>query len=187
VQRFLASGNSGEGNEDALAGTIQQPVEHWLNDRLSASWKLWADRPQIEGNVLLAVYNLRNWTFGIKPTTVRKKIQSRYDLNMEALRDMLDDFRRRNIPVLLYIAPIRQDKPIPYDAADYAQWKDEVDMMAHAYGARLVNLESLVPGDNWGSYSGDDIDFMHFQGTGHQLVAEALLPHVKEMLKGGDR
>lgn len=183
LRRFLASCESGKGGKDVLAGTIQQPVERWLNNRMSASWKLWAERPQIEGNFLLALYNLRNWTFGIKPTTVRKMIKARYDLNMDALRDMLDNFRLRGIPVLLYIAPIRQDKPIPYDAAAYALWKREVAVMARSYGARIINLEKLVPGNKWGSYMGNDIDFMHFQGEGHRLVAEALLPHVEAMLK----
>ena len=182
LNRFLASYESG-GGKNVLAGTIQQPVERWLNDRISASWKLWAVRPQIEGNFLLALYNLRNWIFCIKPTTVRRMIHGRYELNMIALHDLLDDFNRRKIPVLLYIAPIRQDKSIPYDPAAYARWKNDVATMADAYGLHsLVNLETLVPGNNWGSYTGDDIDFMHFQGVGHRLVANALLPHVQKML-----
>jgi hypothetical protein len=35
----------------------------------------------------------------------------------------------------------------------------------------------------WGTYHGDDIDFMHFQGEGHKLLATALLPHVQAMLR----
>ncbi len=169
---------------DALAGTLQKPVEDWLNSSLSALWKLWANRPQIEGSVYLALYNLRNFVFDIKPTTVRRMIRARYDLNMAALCDILDDCRRRGIPVLLYIAPIRQDKPIPYDHAEYSQWKIEVEEIAQRFGAHLVNLERLVPGELWGSYTGDDIDFMHFRGPGHRLVAEALLPRVLNLLDG---
>ena len=57
---------------------------------------------------------------------------------------------------------------------------------AHKIGFCPPIQERLLrfPGDNWGSYTGDDIDFMHFQGAGHRLVAEALLPHVEEMLAG---
>jgi hypothetical protein len=183
--RFLARRKNVDGGElsDALSGTLQKPVEHWLNSRLSASWKLWANRPQMEGNIYLALYNLRNFVFGVKPTTVRRMIRARYDLNMESLRDMLNDCRQRGFPVLLYIAPIRQDKPIPYDRTEYSQWKVEVGEIAQRFGAHLLNLEQLVPGELWGSYTGDDIDFMHFQGPGHRLVAEALLPHVLKVLQ----
>jgi hypothetical protein len=186
VERFLAKrkGIDGKDPSDALAGTLQKPVEKWLNARLSAIWKLWANRPQIEGNIYLALYNLRNFVFGIKPSTVRHMIQARYDLNMAALRDILDDCRKRGLPVILYIAPIRQDKPIPYDRAEYSQWKIEVGEIAQRFGAHLVNLERLVPGELWGSYTGDDIDFMHFQGAGHRLLAEALLPRVSNLLDG---
>jgi hypothetical protein len=186
--RFFSTskGNEQEAN-DALSGTIQKPVEQWLNTRVSAVWKLWENRPQIEGNVLLALYNFRNYVLGIKPTTVRRMIQSRYDLNMDALRDMLNDYRHRGIPVLLYIAPIRQDKPIPYDPTEYSRWKNEMIVISKQYGAHLVNLEQLVPGELWGSYAADDIDFMHFQGPGHRLVADALLPHVKTILEDTER
>lgn len=184
VGRFLLTNKDvGDAGENVtLSGTIQEPVEEWLNARLSAAWNLWASRPQIEGNVYLGLYNLRNYLLGIKPTTVRKMIRARYDLNMEALRDILQDYRQRGIPVLLYIAPIRQDKPIPYDYNEYIQWKHELTEEAQHSGAHLVNLEQLVPGEMWGSYTADDIDFMHFQGPGHRLVAEALLPYVQKFL-----
>lgn len=187
VSRFLVPNKDVRvsGEKEALSGTIQEPVEKWLNARLSRAWNLWACRSQIEGNVHLAVYYTRNYVFGIKPTTVRKMIRARYDLNMEALRDILNDYQRRRIPVLLYIAPIRQDQPIPYDDKEYARWKQELSELALNFGAHLVNLEQLVPGNLWGSYVGQDIDFMHFQGPGHRLVAEALLPHVRKILAAG--
>ncbi len=184
IQRYLAQDGSRKDNGDILAGTIQRPVERWLNDRISASWKLWADRPQIEGNFFVALYYFRNWSLGIKPTTVRKMIPSRYELNMNALRDMLDGMKRRGIPVLLYIAPIRQDKQLPYNTAEYARWKDDVGAMSRNYNVYLVNLEKLVPDGNWGSYM-EDIDFMHFKGAGHRLVAEALLPYVEAIIMEG--
>jgi hypothetical protein len=183
LQRYLSTGDSGEGGKDVLAGTIQRPVERWLNNRISSLCNLWADRPQIEGKFLVALYYFRNWALGIKPTSTRKMIRARYDLNMDALHDMLAYCHNRGIPVLLYIAPIRQDKHIPYDRSEYNQWKEEVNIIAAQSGALLINLERLVPGNLWGSYTGDDIDFMHFQGAGHRLVAEALLPHAEEALE----
>jgi lysophospholipase L1-like esterase len=55
--------------------------------------------------------------------------------------------------------------------------------MAQSYEAQLLNLERIVPGEMWGSYTADDIDFMHFKGPGHRLVAEALLPYVRKILE----
>jgi hypothetical protein len=114
---------------------------------------------------------------------VRRMIRARYDLNMESLRDILDDCRRRGLPALLYVAPIRQDKPIPYDRVEYSRWKSELREITERFGASFVNLEEIVPGELWGTYTGDDIDFMHFRGPGHRLVAEALLPHVLKVLE----
>jgi lysophospholipase L1-like esterase len=114
-------------------------------------------------------------------------IQSRYELNMDALSDMLSDYLHRDIPVLLYIAPIRQDKPKPYNLTEYNRWKDDILIISKKYKAHLVNLEKLVPGNIWGSYTAEDIDFMHFQGPGHRLLADALLPHVKAILKNKER
>ena len=184
VNRFLAANktSNGESSKSVLSGTIQGPVESWLNRKLGNVWPLWADRAQIEGKILYGLYRVRNAVFGIKSISVRKIIHSRYVLNMAALADILADYQQRGTPVLLYIAPIRQDKPIPYDASEYAQWKSEVDTLANKYDARLINLETLVPGEYWGSYTGDEIDFMHFRGPGHRMVADALLPHVKSLL-----
>lgn len=185
ITRFShdTKGAEESGEKDVLSGTMQSSAEHWLNKTLSSEWNLWASRPQLEGNAYLALYYFRNYVFGIKPTTVRRTIRARYDENMDALRDILNDCRQRKIPVLLYIAPIRQDKPIPYDINDYTQWKKELAEMAQSFGADLVNLEQLVPANMWGTYHSEDIDFMHFQGPGHKLVAEALLPHVKKILE----
>jgi hypothetical protein len=45
-----------------------------------------------------------------------------------------------------------------------------------------LNLERLVPAHQWGSVRKGDIDFMHFQGSGHKLLADALHPEVQRLL-----
>jgi hypothetical protein len=185
VKRLLTAtkDTSNENSKSSLSGTIQEPIEKMLNSSISNVWYLWASRSQIESTLLVGLYNLRNFIFRINPTTVRKMIRSRYDLNMDAFRDIIEDYQKRKIPILLYVAPIRQDKPIPYDEKEYAQWKNEVNEIAQRYGAYNVNLEKLVPDSMWGSYVDNDIDFMHFQGPGHRLVAEALVPHILKILR----
>jgi hypothetical protein len=143
---------------------------------------LWAARPFLRGQFLDDLYWSRNWILGITPSTVRKPILPRYDRNMQALEAMLADLERHHIPVVGYIAPIRHDLPIPYEVASYDSWKGEVITLAGKYGVTVLNLENLVPNDEWGSYHNDDVDFMHFQGSGHILVADALRPTVFRLL-----
>jgi len=163
------------GSESAgLDGFVQKHVEDRLNAALSSGWTLWGERGDLRNTLLTDLYYFRNYVLGIKATTIRKMIPLRYQRNMAALRTILEDAARRKIPVLVYIAPIRQDRPLPYDLGEYEIWKREVDVLARETGARLVNLETLVPGDQWGSYVGEDIDFMHFRGKGHQLLADAI-------------
>jgi hypothetical protein len=116
---------------------------------------------------------------GIKPTTIRKMIPARYARNMDALRVLLQDAQERKVHVITYIAPIRQDVPLPYDLAEYGKWKAVVEELSRTYSATHINLEKLVPGELWGSYVSNDVDFMHFRGQGHQMLAGALLPYVR--------
>jgi hypothetical protein len=174
-------------DEDVLSGTVQRPIERWLNSKLTNAWKLWASRPQIEGNLFLGLYNLRNYLLRINPSSVRKMISARYDVNMAALKDILSDYRERKIPVLLYIAPICQDKPIPYDPKEYVRWKEELAVLSQQFDAHLVNLETLVPEDQWGSYYAKDVDFMHFKGPAHRKVAEALTPYIQNILGASEK
>jgi hypothetical protein len=167
---------------DILSGTVQKPVENWINSRLTSWWFLWANRSQAEGNMLNMIYNLRNWVFNINPTTIRKMIPNRYSANMNALNSLVRYYSQKGIPVLLYIAPIRQDKSIPYDAVEYEQWKKEVAALIRDESVYLANLESLVPPEYWGSYVGSEIDFMHFRNGGHKLVAKAITPYVEQIL-----
>lgn len=175
-------GNADAADEnDGLKGFAQKPVEDWLDKALSGFWPLWKDRSNLRIQVLTNLYFLRNALLGIKSTTVRKMIAPRYARNMKALEQLLRDARQRGIAVVAYVAPIRQGVALPYDAQEYRQWKIAVSDMARQHGANLVNLEALVPPALWGTYSTDDIDFMHFRGEGHKLLARALLPHVERV------
>jgi hypothetical protein len=165
-----------------LEGFVQQRVEQALTSRLASVSDLWAKRPDLRVKVLIDLYLLRNAVFGIKATTVRKMIPLRYARNMQALETILSDADINGIPVLVYIAPLRPDVAAPYDPLQYSEWKDEVFRLAKRHHARLMNLETLVPAKEWGTYSGDEVDFMHFKGPGHAMVADALRPAVTELL-----
>lgn len=159
-----------------LAGFVQKRFEDSLTSILEETFPLWAERPNLRARVMTDLYYLRNFVLQIKATTIRKLIPARQARNMGALEATLQDLHKQRIPIILYIAPIRQDVPLPYEPAGYARWKVGVSELAARYDAKLLNLETLVPADQWGTYHADDVDFMHFQGNGHHLLAQALLP-----------
>ena len=179
VSRAQSQNNLDTAEENAgLEGFVQKSVEDRLDAALGNVWPLWSHRQDLRVNVLSDLYYTRNAVLGISPTTVRKLIPARYDRNMEALGSLLRDAKENDIAVFTYIAPIRQDIPIPYDSLKYERWKMAVGEIAYEHGARLINLEELIPAELWGSYVNDDVDFMHFRGPGHQILARALLPAV---------
>jgi hypothetical protein len=120
--------------------------------------------------------------FAIKATTERKMIPARFEKNFLALQKTLDHADQRDIPVLLYIPPIRTDVKVPYDLVEYEDFKNKVFLMASEYnGVTFKNWEAIVPGKYWGlkaSTSGDsepELDFMHFQFRGHEILADSIL------------
>lgn len=184
LSRTKATEKSGNSKENiGLQGFVQKNFEDILTQRLGSVWPLWEERQNLRVSFLIDLYFARNYVFGIKPTSVRRMIPSRYERNMKALEAMLADFQHEKIPVVIYIAPIRQDQHLPYDANEYESWKKKVAVLAQTYSASFLNLEALVPPSLWGTYHKDDIDFMHFQGEGHKLVAKAILPALERVLK----
>ncbi|RPI42580.1 MAG: hypothetical protein EHM59_17510 [Betaproteobacteria bacterium] len=179
-----ASGATRSAENVGLEGFVQKTFEDRLTAGLGAVWPLWEKRPELRAHLLTDLYYLRNHALGIKATSVRPMIAPRLERNMRALEALLSDCRARGIPVVVYIAPIRHDLPLPYDAREYSAWKTRLQTLVHEHHARLLNLESLVPPQYWGTQQGDQIDFMHFQGSGHRLVAEALNPVLRRMLSG---
>jgi hypothetical protein len=164
----------------ALDDTIQEKSEKYLNQKLSEVWPVWAARPDLRGELFLYLYQLRNWMLGINPSSTRKMLPGRYALNKQALEAILDEARWRSIDVLVYIVPLRSDVKVPYDLGEYQSFKDEIQDIALAKGARFANLETLVPANLWGTKDettaggGQELDFMHFQAGGHRLLAGAL-------------
>lgn len=174
--------NLGSKENSGLEGFVQEKFEDRLTQKFGDIFPIWAERPNLRVNLITDLYYFRNHILGIRPTTVRKLIPARYQRNMAALHATLKKLHANHVPIVLYIAPIRHDISIPYDAAEYEKWKVEMIEIAKNYDARLLNLEQLVPGNLWGSYIEDNVDFMHFQGQGHELLAKKLSPVVKQIV-----
>ena len=116
-------------------------------------------------------------------------IPAQYKDNFAALAAILEDAQKAGIKVLVYIPPIRLDIAIPYDLDEYAKFKKELESLVLQYHHSFINTEGIVPGQYWGfkestNTSGKpEYDFMHFQAAGHALLADALLPTLKTLLK----
>jgi len=63
----------------------------------------------------------------------------------------------------------------------YQAFKDQVKTDCNNAGATFLNIENLVDNKYWGmkkstgSFNGKgEVDFMHFQEHGHQLIADTI-------------
>ena len=169
----------------ALQDTLQEHSEKALNSMLEEAWSVWAERPTLRGNFLSWLYLFRNSALGINPSSTRKMIPGRYAKNRNALLAILELAALRQVKVLVYVVPLRNDGKIPYDSDEYASFKAEMASLALQYDARFADLENLVPAELWGTKGataiggGQELDFMHFQAGGHRLLAKALYNELK--------
>ena len=129
-----------------------------------------------------SLYLLRNWIFGITPSSTRRIMPGRYSLNMQAMKAIFHSANEQGIKVLVYIVPLRDDVKIPYDLHQYSKFKSEVELSSKSSrDVRYVNFEKIVPANLWGSKAsttiggGEELDFMHFKAGGHKILAERLL------------
>ena len=187
LQLDLLTNPPSESGSESKEETPQDIVEGALNTWLSDHTDTWKNRSNARGDIFLYLYGLRNKAFGITASTQRKMIPARYDRNMLALHELLEHATGEGQEVLLYIPPIRTDVAPPYDAAEYAQFKASIEALAERReGVRFANLEGLIPGEYWGlkaSTDGDgepELDYMHFQFKGHQMLAEALKTEIEQ-------
>ena len=182
-QLNLLTNPPSEAGSESDDPTPQDISEEALNAWLSDHTAVWRNRSNARGDLFLSLYGLRNKIFGITASTQRKMIPARYDRNLEAVRLLCERASAADQKVLLYIPPIRTDVAPPYDPAEYAQFKEDIASISAAFDhVEFANLEDIVPGPLWGykaSTDGDgdpELDFMHFQFAGHEILANALTP-----------
>jgi hypothetical protein len=178
----------GGARDDGLAtsaDSFQDRSEAALENALSAAWPLWRARGDVLASVKYDMVQFRNLVFGIDPTTKRRMIPVLFDKNMEALDAILSLAAREGVRTLVYIAPLRQDIEPPYDLEAYGLWKDEIRSIAEAAGASYADLDSIVPGPEWGTIGEEQLDFMHFRVGGHVVLGEAVARLLRDAGGGG--
>lgn len=180
---FKGFGESPQENVAASEGieTPQDIVEREINGWLNAQSETWRNRPNARGDFFMKLYRWRNTLFDINASTKRKMIPARLEKNFLALRKTLALCETRAIQVVLYIPPIRTDVEVPYDLQEYKKFKNRAQLLSKEFSqVQFKNFESIVPGEYWGlkastdSDSEPELDFMHFQFAGHQILADSL-------------
>ncbi len=169
--------------------TKQNNWENFLNKELGEIWSLWKNREVLRGKFFGSLYQLRNSIFGINATTTRKMIKGHYIKNQKAYEDILNLAIKNKIKVLVYIPPLRNDVKIPYNIDEYSNFKLETKNIADKYYVNFVSLEKIIPSKLWG-FKGStnlkqkqELDFMHFKGEGHSLLAEALYIEILKIIE----
>jgi len=169
--------------------TNQDYLENLINKKLEKIWQLWSERDTLRSHLFHNLYLLRNTIFQIDPTTIRKKILGPYTKNMTAYKEILNLAEKKKIETLVYIQPISNDIKIPYDLNEYNLFKKEIATISKISGAYFSNLENIVPSKFWGKTSSinfknkEDLDFMHFQAEGHQLLSKNILYELNKINK----
>lgn len=170
------------------AKTTQERTEQFLNNYLNEYTRFWPKRENMRGSIFNWTYMLRNTVFGIRPGSVRKMIPEVYARNMQVLEEILKCAKQKNFRVYLYIPPIRSDVPLPYDLNEYQQFKDDLSNLCKNYVsvAKLKDFSQIVPAHLWGYKDPTnfidkrEIDFMHFQFQGHQILADSVWNFLNE-------
>ena len=160
-------------NAPVADASLQSRAEAALEEVLSDNWSAWRQRNQMVTALQVRLYRLRNWVFGIQASSKRRVLPVRRMRNMAALEVMLELANQADAKTLLYVVPLRWDVEPPYVLSDYEKWKVEVRDLAARFGAHVADLDRIVPDDLWGSTAGE-IDFMHFQGPGHEILGEKI-------------
>jgi hypothetical protein len=114
---------------------------------------------------------------------------------MEALSEILALAKNNQIRTFVYIPPLRDDYSRPYDMTEYNNFKAEIKALTVANMANFSDLESLVPNRLWGmkgstGFNADsevELDFMHFQMGGHEILANKMFSLISDETELRDR
>lgn len=177
-------------SSDALqtkgSASFQDVVETKIVETLKDNVSLWRVREEAEGqirlffrNIKFNIVKLRNILLGLEKENWMWPIpEARYNKNIQFLETLVEEARKNNIEVLIYVPPRPSDAPFPFDPDLYARFKNDVKTFSDKYGAHFANLEDCVTGDVWGTTKDGDgeliQDITHFKAGGHAQLAKCL-------------
>jgi hypothetical protein len=180
-----AEGDAGQETDTPVEQTTQAQVESWLVGRLEANSDLWAKRLIIRGILAFSIHTTRNKLLNIHSYSKRAVEPGVYARRMALIETIAIRAKAQGAKLIIYIPPYRRDIDGPYIEADYQRMKAGLIAIAAKHGARYADLESTVPGPEWGVvtdklFGFKEPDFMHFTAAGHARLADALDAELKK-------
>jgi len=169
----------------ASASAVDDPLEQWLRKTSGAVVPIIADRKQLNAVSQQFLFQLRNWTLGIKNSSKRPVIRSRYELNQQFLELIMDECRAHGVEFVTYVIPLNPVAENPYVDSEYIAYKEWLAALCSTRKVAFANFENLVPTEEWGEWMGGP-DFKHFKGPAHKRTAAAIVDRFGPGLLGGD-
>ena len=166
-----------EKNKNSTGGNLAK-----LNNKISNKIKILDKFKNLNGKFRTDIYRLRNLIFNIKPNTIRPIKKGPYKNNLKALENIINERYNRNLKTIIYIPPLlfsNEKNKIPYRSKDYMEFKKTIKKKCQIGKCMYFNLENSVPNELWGLKASTkfiksdlELDFMHFTGEGHKILAK---------------
>ena len=164
-----------------------------LNKNIKKRFKIFKELEGLNGKFRVDIYKIRNYLFNIKPTTIRNIRKPLYEDNINALMNIIKIRGNKNLKTVVYIPPLLNSNnggPIPYKKIDYINFKKDISKICKPQNCIYLNLENEVPTNLWGlklstnfKTQKKELDFMHFTGQGHKILADKFSEIIKKYAK----
>ena len=171
--------NADKKAEDKKIGNL-----YYLNEKIKENFLIMGNIEKLNQSLKISLYKLRNFTFNIKPDSVRKIKESNYKSNLKALEELLEKRGNKKLKTLIYIPPLLNangNGKIPYLISQYNIFKSNILNMCKREYCIYFNFEKTIPNKYWGTKNStslsrkSEIDFMHFSGEGHKILANRFI------------
>lgn len=169
-------------SKNDIKNSSSEITELFIKNFLNSEFQ-WTEKIKyIQSNINIFLYKLRNTIFGINPISKRGLIRSNYIKNVSSLKELIINNNNNKVKLLIYIPPLRMDIDYPYYKDQYLNFKKDIEELLSMHNTQLFNLENIVPGIYWGqkdtinfkNKQKQKLDFMHFKGEGHRLLADEI-------------
>ncbi len=141
------------------------------------------NRLVIQSSLVMSLLILHNRIFGIASSSKRNTIPTRMRTNIVAFETTIYFVTKKDIKPIFYFVPILEHQEFPYHRKKFELWKKELNNIVTEYGYRVTDLTRIIDRKYWGSNFENDMDFMHFGGYGHRILANK----ITEFISVGDR
>jgi hypothetical protein len=160
--------------------TVAQRLDKSANDAAN-HMPLFALRSEMRGRVVDVYYSNRNRALHITSASPRPVPDEPYLTSLQMVELTFRYAKSKNIPVFVYLTPLRPITPNPNVPADVARFRKDMPPLCAKYGVAFADYTDLVPEKLWTTFYANDVahagdlDFSHFTGEAHKLVAENLM------------